>query len=90
MTLLELIVDAAATTRVTRLVVDDEISRSFRDWVLERTGDDSSLTYLVNCPYCVSVWAGAAVYLAPRWVKVPLALSALAIGARTVNERIEA
>lgn len=79
-------VDVAATARITRLVVDDEIARPFREWIQAATGDDSRLTYLVNCPYCVSVWAGAAVQVLPRWLRRTLAFSEAALAVRIAGE----
>lgn len=49
---------ALAVARVTRLVVLDEITVGFRSWVIRRFGDDHKLTYLVHCPWCVSIWVG--------------------------------
>lgn len=62
--------------RLTRLVTEDEISRPARELV-ERRWPGSSLSFLVNCPACVSVWAGLAVSyrLLPRRVLLALALS---------------
>lgn len=80
--MLDTAVDLAATARITRLVVEDEISREFREWIEDQLGPESQLTYLVNCPYCVSVWAGAIVQVLPRWVVYALAMSA---GALTVQ-----
>lgn len=82
-------IDVAATTRLTRLIVEDEITRELREWVEERTGSDSKLTYLVNCPYCVSVWAGAAVQLLPRWAVYALAMSSGALAVRWLTDLIE-
>lgn len=39
-----------AAKRLTRLVVQDEITRPLRQKY------DGQLGYLLNCPYCVSVW----------------------------------
>lgn len=81
-------IEVAATARLTRLIVEDEITREFREWVEDRTGD-SKLTYLVNCPYCVSVWAGAAVQILPGWVVYALALSSGTLVAKWLGEVFE-
>ena len=86
---LRLLEEAAAVTRLTQLVVEDEITREFREWVEEKTGPDSKLTYLVNCPYCTSVWAGLVVPILPRFARRALALSGLAIAARHAGEVAE-
>lgn len=88
--LMKAVVDLAATARLTRLAVDDEITRPARELVEELAGPDSRLTYLVNCPACTSVWAGAVVQALPRWVRVALALSAGTLAARWAAEVTEA
>lgn len=82
-------VDLAATSRLTKLVVEDEITRELREAVESRTGSESKLTYLVNCPYCVSVWAGAVVQVLPRWAVYALAMSGGTIAAKWLTEVIE-
>jgi hypothetical protein len=49
-----------AVYRVTRLIVADGITDPWREWVEDRTGEDSSWSYLAACPWCVSVYVGAA------------------------------
>lgn len=72
--IIDAIVSVAATHRITNLVVEDEISRPIREAITERW-PDSRLAYLVTCPYCVSVWAGAAVVAMPKSMRWTLALS---------------
>lgn len=84
------LIDVAATARLTRLITEDEITRELREWVEDRTGSESRLTYLVNCPYCVSVWAGAAMLVTPKPIRRLLALSAGALGARMLGQALEA
>lgn len=59
----DLTVDGLAAWRLTHLVVKDEFPpvKAARDAVLDHFGPDSSISYLVGCPYCVGVWAGLAV-----------------------------
>lgn len=100
--LLELATLGLATTRLTQIVTEDAITEPFRlalekkqqgaqpgsftDWV--DTG--------VNCPACVSVWAGGAVLVSDRWPGLlgrslvqALALSQLTMIVRSLIERIE-
>jgi hypothetical protein len=86
----EFVVRVAAAWRITRLIVEDEITRELRDAVRDRFGEDHKLTYLVNCPYCVSVWAGLACMFLPRAVTGSLALSAGTLGIKWVAEVTEA
>lgn len=84
---LELAVSALATYRLTKLVVDDKITEDLREKVFERYGDPSvsKVSYLVQCPWCVSVYAGVLVSLsrmiAPGAAK--LLLESLAFSAVT-------
>lgn len=61
---LVLLVAALACYRATLLVTADEITRPWRERVTERAG---RLAYLVDCPWCVSM------YLAPVAVASALA-----------------
>jgi hypothetical protein len=51
---------ALATARLTGLVVEDKITEPMRNWVVKHTKDDSKVAYLLFCPWCVSIYAGAA------------------------------
>ena len=62
---LELVVDALATFRLTRLVVEDEIAAPIREAVWKKYDvTDSKIGYLLTCPWCVSFWVGAGVVAA--------------------------
>lgn len=56
---------ALATARLTRLITHDAILDRPRALVQKHGGD--TLTYFVQCPWCVSTWAGAGV-AALTWV----------------------
>lgn len=76
-----------ALSRLTRILTIDKISEPFRLWIAERRPEGSQLTYLLFCPWCLSVWLAApawtALYLAtpfgdataatglPWWVTIP-------------------
>lgn len=62
---LSLLLTLLATARVTRLVTEDAILERPRTWVLSKLHPDHLPAYLVTCPWCVSVYAGAA--LAGAW-----------------------
>ena len=79
----------AAAWRLTRLVVDDEITRELREAVSNRW-PGSKAAHLVNCPYCVSVWAGAVAVAAPPAVAGALAASAGTLGVKWAAEVVEA
>jgi hypothetical protein len=50
----------AAVYRATRLIVADDIALPLRMWVMDRFGEDGKMAYLVECPWCMSIWVGAA------------------------------
>ena len=60
------------TARLTRLLVDDEISAPLRSWVLRRFGPPSKsrISYATTCYWCASIYISAGVLglsrLSPR------------------------
>jgi hypothetical protein len=57
-----LVAGALATYRLTRLVTEDELTAPLRDRIWETHPPESSrLGYLISCPHCTSIYAGAAV-----------------------------
>ncbi len=62
------VLDGLATYRLTRLITTDEITRPAREWAVEQLESRgySRAAYLLQCPYCVSVWVGLGVATAPR------------------------
>lgn len=57
--------DALATYRLTRALTEDVIGRPVRQAALKRYGNEG-LGYLVECPWCSSMWIGLGVVLARR------------------------
>jgi hypothetical protein len=49
-----------AVARVTRLINSDRITEAPRNAVLKRLDPEGLAAYLVVCPWCVSVYVGAA------------------------------
>jgi hypothetical protein len=54
--------DVIATYRLTKLIMDDKITEDFRNLIYEKFPKDSKLSYLIGCPWCVSIWAGATIF----------------------------
>lgn len=77
--ILDLIVCALAARRLTRIITKDEIAAPLREYVWKH--EHKKLTYFVNCPYCVSVWAGLLVstQATPSVIVRGLALSELVV-----------
>ena len=84
---IELVIDALATYRITRLATVDTIPAAvaFRERVTRwsRTSGHPAVEELVHCPWCVGFWIAATVVVArrsagPAWDRVArvLALSA--------------
>jgi len=56
------VLDIVATYRLTKLIMDDKITEDFRNLIYEKFPKDSKLAYLIGCPWCVSIWAGATIF----------------------------
>lgn len=72
MVLASLVLITAAVARLTRLVTTDQITLSFRRWVLNKWGDDSKLGYLVHCSWCTSLWIAFPAAIAWAFTMLPL------------------
>ena len=57
---LTLLLALLAVARLTRMVTEDAIFERPRTWALSKLHPDHLPAYLVTCPWCVSVYAGAA------------------------------
>ena len=53
--------DTLAARRITRFIVEDKLAEDFRE--LKFFHKHEKLQYLVNCPYCVGIYASAAVVI---------------------------
>jgi hypothetical protein len=63
MSLLNLVVDAVAVYRLTKLVIDDEILADIREKVWEKYPPETTkIGYLTTCPWCVSIWMAGLVF----------------------------
>jgi len=105
MNALKLTILGLAAARLTRLVVDDEITQPARDNLQARSEQEEypswrwtvldKLDTAVNCHACTSVWAGggvlAAEQLGPvgRFLVRALALSQSALLVKAVIDRID-
>lgn len=57
--IVSLVVGMLAVARLTRLLVDDEITVGIRRWFVKKYGEDHTLTYFIHCPWCTSIWISA-------------------------------
>lgn len=96
----DLIVDALATARLTRLAVEDRIPVGWlRDRILRAADEDSGglgsaskLAELVSCSWCTGLWVSAGVLVVRRYrwwrpIALALAFSEVAGLAATWTER---
>lgn len=65
---LDLLIDALATYRLVKLVRHDKVTEPIRDRVLAKHGppDRSKISYLIDCPWCLSVYFGGALAVGRR------------------------
>jgi hypothetical protein len=93
--LLELAVDTLASYRLTKLIRDDLITEPLRERVYARFGppEESKMSYLFNCPWCISIWFGFALAVAHRQAPAGAAVvtRALALSALTglMTQKVE-
>lgn len=87
MNALTVILATLSMARLTRFVTTDKIFERPRDWVLDRIDPDGMLTYLLGCPWCVSVYLGAgAAPIFYYWGETPyVVIPALALTASYVS-----
>jgi Protein of unknown function (DUF1360) len=57
-----LLADTLAVYRLTKLVTDDKITEDLRDLIFEKLPRGHKLAYLITCGWCVSIWAGIAIF----------------------------
>ena len=67
MSTLEAVLTIGLITRLTRLVVADQITYRPRAWLVLRYGPSHPLAYLITCSWCLSVWIGAGIATAAYW-----------------------
>lgn len=97
--LLDVVFDVLATYRLTTLVKDDKITEDIRNLVWKRYGQPSDedchkVSYLMTCPWCLSIYFGAVAVLAqmryPRiWRPVAKALAFSALTGLLSEKRAE-
>lgn len=92
MLILSLVMGLLAVARITRLLVDDELTNKYRLWVIKRWGETSWQSYLAHCPWCCSVWVAipvmpAAVLFPNVWVISAFSIPAASMVTGLLMER---
>lgn len=85
------VLDVLATYRVTRLIVEDEITEPVRDLVWKRfSPEETKIGYLLTCPHCTSVWVAAFVaaarIISPKTTQPAVRALALAGAVSLLND----
>ncbi len=57
-----LVTDVIAVRRLTRLIQDDRITEELRDLYWDKFPIDTKMGFLLTCTWCVSIWAGLAIF----------------------------
>jgi len=89
-----MVVAALAVARITRLLVDDQLTISYRQRVNRKWGDSSWQSYLAHCPWCTSFWIALlimppAVIWPNKWVTAGLAVAAASMVTGLLLDRKE-
>ena len=92
MLILSMVVACLAVARLTRLLVEDQLTVGYRRWVVQRFGESSMPSYLAHCPWCTSVWVAipvmpVAVLLPHPWVIAVLSIPAVSMVAGLLLDR---
>lgn len=66
MSAVTVLMDIAASYRLTKLVMEDRITEDLRNLIYSKFPRDSKLSYLIGCPWCISVWAGLTIFTLRR------------------------
>lgn len=84
MLIISLVLGILAVARITRLLVDDQLTISWRRWVVKKYGPESMPSYFVHCPWCVSMWVATPVMPVATFFPYPWLIALLAIPAASM------
>lgn len=62
MSAVTVLTDVVATYRLTKMIMEDRITEDLRALVYAKFPRESKISYLMGCPWCLSIWAGAAIF----------------------------
>lgn len=91
--LVHLVLLALAVFRITRLIMQDEISEPFREWVWKKYPPNTTkIGYLISCPWCLSIWVAVflvVLYVFVPWIAIPVAaVFALSAVAGLIDQKL--
>lgn len=93
----EMIMNSLATYRLTRLVIEDEITNDLRAKAYEQINKlpdpvANKLSYFLTCPWCVSIWAAGLLLVlrrtSPELAEFVTGLLAASAVAGVISERV--
>ena len=92
MLVLSVVVGVLAVARITRLLVEDQLTVKYRQWIVRRWGDASLPSYFAHCSWCTSFWVAllvmpVAVLFPNEWVIAALAPWAASMIVGLISER---
>lgn len=90
---LTVLLDIAATVRLTRLIIADEITSDMRDLIwLKFPARTTKLGYLFTCYWCASIWAGLVIFglrrVSPASADILSGLLAASLATGLVSEKL--
>ena len=93
----DILLNSLATYRLTRLVIQDEITAELRAKAFEQIAKlpdplATKLTFLLTCPWCVGIWAAGAILVlrktSPELAEFITGLLAASAVAGVISERV--
>lgn len=88
------LVNSLAASRLTRLVVEDEVAAPLRRAAFKGDPESRHIGYIVTCHSCTSVWVALLLVIAPKWIiprriREALAVSEIVLLIHALRNRIE-
>jgi uncharacterized membrane protein len=59
MSWMTLVLAIGSVARITRMITTDRIFERARDWLLDRINPHGMITYMLSCPWCISIYVGS-------------------------------
>jgi len=88
-----LIILVLGVYRLSRLVIEDTITESIRNWIWDRWGYEKGIGYLVTCYWCTSFWFASLTVILYTILPVPtiaiMLVLALSAGVGLIAARVD-
>ena len=83
-TLVDLIILALATYRLTRVIVEDAVAERLRNLIWSRFKPSHGLGYLITCYWCTGFWVASLLVLLFIIIPVPVIAASLVLALSAV------